>query len=159
MFNSRSSVCWMWTQKVRRGSDFGRGIVCDQWEAVWGKKKISDQTQAHPVVTLRSTVRPLSKVDPPPATWLTRHLRHVTLYPVSRPGDIEHLIKHALQGSNVTILSSALSIPPWPFSVLTFVAYQAWRWRMGGMQRGVVPCRRRAEVGGGSGHAGRIYRK
>lgn len=54
---------------------------------------------------------------------------------VSCSGCIEHLIKHTLWGSNVTILGQALSIPPWPFFVFTFVGHRPW-WLCGKKMEG-----------------------
>lgn len=96
-------------------------------------------------VVVRSAMHVLSQVD----LWqiISPHqLRYVTFtspackpHPLpcmSHPGDIEHFIKHTLLGSNVTILSRSLSIPPWPFSAFHFAGCQAW-WcsRMESIQR------------------------
>lgn len=53
------------------------------------------------------------------------------------PGGIEHFIKTGRGlGSNVTVLSRSLSIPPWPFAVFNFAGCQAWPCRrMEGTQR------------------------
>lgn len=53
------------------------------------------------------------------------------------PGGIEHFIKTGQGlGSNVTVLSRSLSIPPWPFVVFNFAGCQAWPCRrMEGTQR------------------------
>lgn len=53
------------------------------------------------------------------------------------PGGIEHFIKTGRGlGSNVTVLSRSLSIPPWPFVVFNYAGCQAWPCRrMEGTQR------------------------
>lgn len=96
-------------------------------------------------VIVRSAMHVLSQVD----LWqiISPHqLRYVTFTSpacnppsppcMSHPGDIEHFIKHTLLGSNVTVLSRSLSIPPWPFSAFNFAGCQAW-WcsRMESIQR------------------------
>lgn len=116
---------------------------------------LSNQTAIRWPVIPGSAMRVLSQVDLFwPVSWplypryvtLARARQPPTLPLVLRPGDIEHLIKHTLSGSNVTVLSRSQSIPLWPFSVFNFVGYQAWRCsRIEGIQRS------RAVRGGGGG--------
>lgn len=131
----------------------GLEVLCC-WHIVWEKHlhdyhAASDsnclQQANKPVrcaVMRRSTILVLSRVSTgklaDPLSPLCNTYPRV--HRISRPGDIEHLIKHTPWGSNVTVLSRAQSIPSWPFSVFTFVEYQAWwyGWMEGLLRRHAV---------------------
>lgn len=142
---SSQSIWWEWSEKV---TVLARSLR--KWSSLWSScfslrqqsvnNSSGGQTSSNCPVILRSAMRVLSQVNLLLANELTPLSSIYNTHPhapsVQRPGDIEHLIKHTLSGSNVTILSRSLSIPPWPFPVFNFVGCQAWRCsRMGGIQR------------------------